>query len=292
MNVSYEKAGRVIAMYESMHEYPPPVALKGTILDRIVRAKLRELVGAKAKLPAASIEMVLHRAANIRSFKGALAKHKPSVIAEVKRASPSAGIIRESFDAVEIARQYQKSGAAAISVITEVHHFQGGLESLARIRWNTQTPLLRKDFIIDPYQILEARHAGADAVLLIAALLDTESLRRFRGEAERLGMDALIEIHNEPELQQALDAGATLIGVNNRDLRTFEVSQEVSLSLARLLPHSVLAIAESGIRTADDVRRLSDAGYAGFLIGDQFMRAPSPGAALSELLSSIKRSVS
>ncbi len=279
-------------MLQSMHEYRLPAALKGTILDEIVRAKVPELIAAKRKLPAASIESVLHRAARIRSFKGALAKKPPSIIAEVKRASPSAGIIREDFDPVEIAMEYQRSEAAAISVITEVHHFQGGLENLARIRWHTQTPLLRKDFIIDPYQILEARHAGADAVLLIAALLGPESLRRLRGEAERLGMDALIEVHNEPELRQALDAGATLIGVNNRDLRTFEVSLEVSLSLARLLPENALAVAESGIRTPDDMRRLSEAGYTGFLMGERLMGSPSPGAALSELISSVKRRVS
>jgi indole-3-glycerol phosphate synthase len=164
-------------------------------------------------------------------------------------------------------------------VITEVHHFRGSLEILAMLRWQTDLPLLRKDFIIDSYQILEARRAGADAVLLIAALLESSTLEAFRLEAEQLGMDALVEVHNEEELRKALDAGADLIGVNNRDLRTFEVSMD----LARLLPSDVPAVAESGIRTADDIRRLLGAGYRGFLVGEQLMRSDSPGKALADL---------
>jgi indole-3-glycerol phosphate synthase len=279
-------------MIESLHNYRLPTILRGTILDEIIHDKVHEVIAAKKKLPAISIEVVLDRAANVRSFSKALKKNTASIIAEIKRASPSAGLIREDFDPLEIARQYQESGAAALSVITEVKHFQGGLEVLARLRWNTRMPLLRKDFIIDPYQIIEARHAGADAVLLIAALHSTASLQALRREAERLGMDALIEIHNESELQQALDCGATLIGVNNRDLRTFEVSLDISLNLAAILPQNVLAVAESGIRTADDVRRLSDVGYRGFLVGEQLMRSPSPGRALAELLSFSKRRIS
>jgi len=264
--------------------YEIPEALKGTILERIVHAKLHELADAGRRLPVDSLESVLDRAPGIRSFRNALIRKKPAVIAEIKKASPSAGLIREDFDAVQIAGEYRDSGAAALSVITEVHHFHGGLEILARLRWNSKLPLLRKDFIIDSYQILEARHAGADAVLLIAALLNTSTLQRMRREAESYGMDALIEVHNEMELQSALDAGATLIGVNNRDLRSFEVSLDVSLNLARLLPKDVLAVAESGIKTGDDVRRLSDAGYRGFLVGESLMRSPSPGAALTQLL--------
>jgi indole-3-glycerol phosphate synthase len=152
------------------------------------------------------------------------------------------------------------------------------------LRWNTALPLLRKDFIIDAYQILEARHAGADALLLLAVLLDSVALKNLRLQAERLGMEALVEVHNEAELQLALDTGATLIGVNNRDLRTFAVSLDVSLRLARMMPEGVLAVAESGIRTMEDLRRLSDAGYRGFLIGEHLMRSPSPGEALAELL--------
>jgi indole-3-glycerol phosphate synthase len=271
-------------MLKTPSDYRLPAALKDTILEKIMRAKVRELKGAMSKLSAGSLEDALDRAPEIRPFKKALASHAPAIIAEIKRASPSAGVIREDFDPVKIAEEYRKSGAAAISVITEVHHFHGSLEILARLRWNIRIPLLRKDFIIDPYQLLEARHAGADAVLLIVALLDTAALKSLRMEAERLGMEALVEVHNESELQCALDSGATLVGVNNRNLRTFEVSLDVSFDLARRMPKNVMAVAESGIRTSDDLRMLADAGYRGFLIGEHFMRAPSPGAALAEMI--------
>jgi indole-3-glycerol phosphate synthase len=271
-------------MLKTVNEYQLPSGLKGTVLEKIMHAKVHELIGARDRLPAVSIESVLDRAPEIRSFKRALVSRNPAIIAEVKKASPSAGVLREDFDPIAIGAAYQESGAAALSVITEVTHFHGGLENLARLRWSTRIPLLRKDFIIDPYQILEARHAGADAVLLIAVLLDAGALERLRCEAERLGMDALVEVHNEAELQQALDAGASLIGVNNRDLRTFQVSLDVSLNLGKRIPRNVVAVAESGIRTADDVRKLSDAGFRGFLVGEHLMRAENPGAALSELI--------
>lgn len=270
-------------MREASFDYQLPITLKGTILERIMHSKMHELIDIKNKLPAISLEGYLDCAPEIRSFRKALMSRNPAIIAEIKKASPSAGLIRADFDPIKIAQEYQLAGASALSVITEVHHFQGGLENLASLRWNSKIPLLRKDFIVDPYQILEARYVGADAVLLIAALLDAGTLRNLRGEAERYGMDALIEVHNEAELRKALDSGAALIGVNNRDLRTFEVSLDVSLNLARLMPKDVLAVAESGIRNSEDVRRLSDAGYRGFLVGEQLMRAPSP-AALKDLL--------
>ncbi len=271
-------------MFEMVNDYRLPPALRGTILEKIMVDRVHELIGAGEKFPAVAMESILDRAPVIRPFKKALMSHKPAIIAEVKKASPSAGVIRMDFDPVKIGLEYQKSGAAALSVITEVVNFQGGLENLARLRWNTTLPLLRKDFIIDRYQIVEARHAGADAILLIAALLDTAALRSLRMETERLGMEALVEVHNESELQQALDAGATLIGVNNRDLRTFVVSLDVAVNLGKAIPKGVLAVAESGIRTADDLRRLSDAGYRGFLVGEHLMRFPSPGKALAELI--------
>jgi indole-3-glycerol phosphate synthase len=271
-------------MLETASDYRVPESLKGTILEKIMRSKVHELIGTRNKLPAISLESVLDRAAEVRPFKTALMSHSPAVIAEIKRASPSAGLIREDFDPAKIAREFINSGAAALSVITEVRHFRGGLEFLALLRWNTKIPLLRKDFIIDPYQILEARHAGADAVLLIAALLNGAELKNLRAEAERHGMEALIEVHDESELQRALDAGATLIGVNNRDLRSFEVTLDVSFNLARSIPKGVLAVAESGIQTADDLRRLTDAGYRGFLVGECLLRSPSPGAALAQLI--------
>jgi indole-3-glycerol phosphate synthase len=273
-------------MMQSTNDYRIPANLEGTILEKIVQAKKREVRAARAAFPAASIESALARAEGVRSLRSALVSARfPAVISEIKKASPSAGLIREDFDPIDIARQYRDSGAAALSVITEVHHFRGNLEILAMLRWHTKLPLLRKDFIIDSYQIIEARRAGADAVLLIAALLDTATLRLMILEAERFAMDALVEVHDERELQTALDAGAGLIGVNNRDLRTFEVSLDVSLNLAPMIPVQVVAVAESGIRTPDDIRRLQDAGYRGFLVGEQLMRAPSPGAALRELRS-------
>jgi indole-3-glycerol phosphate synthase len=271
-------------MLEIASDYRIPETLKGTVLERIMHAKVHELIGAKKKLPAVSLESVLDRAPEVRSFQKALKAHSPAIIAEIKKGSPSAGRIRRDFDPAKIAREYQESGAAAISVITEVQHFHGGLEVLASVRWNCSLPLLRKDFIIDPYQILEARHAGADAVLLIAALLDAAALKSLRIEAERHGMGALVEVHNELDLERSIESGATLIGVNNRDLRTFEVSLEVALNLAQKLPGHVTAIAESGIRSAADVIRLSKAGYQGFLVGEHLMRAPSPGKALKELI--------
>ena len=272
-------------MLQRASDYRAPDAIKGTILEKIMHVKVHELIGAMKKFPAFSIQNAIENAPEVRPFKKSLVRRSPAIIAEIKKASPSAGVIRKDFDPLVIAREYENSGAAALSVLTEVQHFQGGLEILARLRWSAKLPLLRKDFIIDPYQVLEARHAGADAVLLVAALLELDALRHLRIESERLGMEALVEVHNEAELKKALDSGATLIGVNNRDLRTFEVSLEVSLALAPILPKEVLAVSESGIRTADDIKRLSDAGYRAFLVGESLMRAASPGDALSKILS-------
>ncbi len=264
--------------------YHVPEELKGTILEKIMRAKTQELAEAKKRIPMSSLRDSLRQESRIRPFKDILKKRGPAVIAEIKKASPSAGMIREDFDPILIAREYEDSGAAALSVLTETRYFHGGLEILALLRRHSNLPLLRKDFIVDPYQILEARRSGADAVLLITALLDAGRLKDLRIEAERHGMEALVEVHNETELERALDSGAALIGVNNRDLRTFQVSLDVSLNLARVMPKHVLAVSESGIRSAEDVRRLFDAGYRGFLVGELLMRAPSPGAALAELL--------
>ncbi len=268
--------------------YSLPKELEGTMFEAIMREKVHQVVGAKLKWPAASIEMALDRAPEIRSLKEALERYSHGFIAEIKKASPSAGILRSDFDPVWIAREYEESGASAISVVTEAGHFQGRLETLADLRWRSTLPLLRKDFVVDSFQILEGRHAGADSILLIAALLDSPSLRSLRAKTEELGMEALVEVHDERDLDRALEAGASLIGVNNRDLRTFQVSLNVSLNLAPRLPKNVLGISESGIRTAEDVRRLADAGYRGFLVGETLMRAASPGAALSELIAALQ----
>ena len=264
-------------------EYVIPESIHGTQLARIVADKLPEIREAKRKLPAHSLRMAMERAPSVRSLKKVFSNRGPAIVAEIKRASPSAGVIREELDPVQIGRDYEESGASAISVLTEVIHFRGGLENLARLRWSTRLPLLRKDFIVDNYQLLESRTAGADAVLLITALLDQRRLRNLRESAESLGMEALIEVHDKDELSRALDAGATLIGVNSRDLRTFEVSLRVPLNLAGRIPSDCVAVAESGIRSARDIGELWDAGYRGFLIGELFMRAESPGGALANL---------
>jgi indole-3-glycerol phosphate synthase len=265
-------------------DYRIPEDCTGTILETIVRDKLREIRSAAQKWPVTAIKMALDRAPDVRSLRQALLEHAPAIIAEIKKASPSAGLLRTDFDPVQIALQYQEAGAAAISVVTEGKHFNGGLEILAALRWQMDLPLLRKDFVVDPYQLYEARHAGADAVLLIASLLTPSSLKLLCREAEKLGMDALVEIHTEKELEMALASGASLVGVNNRDLRTMSVSLDVSFSLAAKIPNGVLAISESGIKTPEDIRRLSDAGFRGFLIGEQLLRSPSPAGALFELL--------
>jgi indole-3-glycerol phosphate synthase len=272
-------------MLRSDDAYHLPQELEGTILAGIVQTKAREIVGARKKWPLPAIRNALEHAGEVRSLRRALARHSPAIIAEIKRASPSAGLLRADFDPLRIADEYERSGAAAISVVTEGTYFRGSLEILAALRWNTRIPLLRKDFIIDAYQIFEARHANADSILLIAALLGTAELRRLREETESLGMEALVEVHDEAELERALEAGAGLIGVNNRNLRTFEVSLDVSLKLAPLLPKEVLAVAESGLHTAEDIRRLADCGYRGFLVGEQLLRSASPGEALKALLS-------
>jgi indole-3-glycerol phosphate synthase len=270
-------------MTQANVQYLLPKELEGTILASIMQAKLPEIVEAKRKLPAASIQMVLDRAPEVRSLKKALLRRSYGVIGEIKKASPSAGLLRREFDPARIAQEFERAGAAAISVVTEGKHFQGRLETLADLRWRSGLPLLRKDFIVDSHQVLESRHAGADAILLIAVLLNAPLLRSLRAQAEDLGMDVLVEVHDEQELDRAIEVGATLIGVNNRDLRSFEVSLDRSLSLAPRIPRDVVAVSESGIKTADDVRRLADAGYRGFLVGETLMRATSPGAALSEL---------
>ena len=268
-------------------DYTLPGQLRGTFLEEVMRARIPEIVGACMKWPAEAIRPALERAPATRSLRRALMGKPPGIIAELKKASPSAGLLRRDFDPLMLGRELEDAGAAALSVVTEPRYFQGRLEYIATLRWSAGVPILRKDFIVDSYQILEARHAGADSVLLIAALLDDASLRRLREETEALGMEALVEVHSAGELDRALQSGATTIGVNNRDLRTLQTSLDVSLELAQRFPREVLAISESGIRTADDIRRLSEAGYRGFLVGEQLMRSTSPAAALAELTQKI-----
>lgn len=208
-----------------------------------------------------------------------------NIIAEVKKASPSKGIIRADFDPVAIARSYADNGACAVSVLTEEHFFQGQLEYLARIRRMVEIPLLRKDFIIDPYQVYEARAAGADAFLLIAAVLDPVQLRSLLRLGESLGMHALVEIHTAEELANALNTESKIIGINNRNLDTFETNIETTLQLRPLIPDGIITVSESGITTPEHIRRLRSCGIDAFLIGESLMREPDPGLKLSQFLS-------
>lgn len=258
-----------------------------TILDRIVAEKRREIAERRACLSERELEARLMAAPAVRDFRAALERATGvAVIAEVKKASPSADVIRADFDPVAIAQTYAAHGAAAISVLTDEPFFQGSLSYLSDIRAAVEPPLLRKDFILDRYQILEARAAGADAVLLIAEILGDDELLSLRRAAEALGMQCLVELHDPENLQRVIDSGARLIGVNNRDLRTFATRLEHTVEAAPLLPAGCCLVSESGIRTRGDVERLAAAGVRAVLVGETLMRAPDIGAALDELLRS------
>lgn len=256
----------------------------GTILDKIVAAKRREIEEARARVSELELERRPRVALPVRDFRAALERAGGiQVIAEVKKASPSAGILRPDFDPVAIATIYERHGAAAISVLTDEPFFQGRLSYLSAIRAAVAPPLLRKDFILDRYQLLEARAAGADAVLLIAELLPGEELARRLGEVQQLGMQALVEFYDAAHLHRVLDSGARLVGVNNRDLRTFVTRLEHSLELADRLPADCCLVSESGIRTREDVLRLEAAGARAVLVGETLMRSADIGAKLDEL---------
>ena len=259
------------------------------ILSEII-ARKRQRVEAEKK--DVTFESLRDAARNVRrnapghALRNALSsKDRINIIAEFKRRSPSKGVIRERADPVEIARDYASAGAAAISVLTEEDYFDGSLEDLHAIRSAVKLPLLRKDFVFDEYQVYETAAAGAAAVLLIVAALDDALLTSLRQIAEdELGMDALVEVHDGHEMKRAVQCGAKLIGVNNRDLRTFDVSLETSLNLAASAPAGAVLVSESGLRTTEDLFRLEEAGYRGFLIGESLMRAESPGEALAALI--------
>jgi indole-3-glycerol phosphate synthase len=212
-----------------------------------------------------------------------------NVIAECKRRSPSKGVLMASYNPVTIARSYERGGAAAISVLTEPTFFDGSLGDLQAVRETVSIPVLRKDFIIDEYQLFEARAAGADAVLLIAAALAQPQLTRLRARAAELGLAALVEVHEEVELTRALDAGARVVGVNNRNLRTLQVDVDVSYRLAAQMPADVIAVSESGLQSRTDLERLAEAGYQAFLIGERFMTDADPVTALRELTGAVAR---
>jgi indole-3-glycerol phosphate synthase len=252
------------------------------ILAKIVAHKEVALAGRASELPA--LEARAEKAiAERRSFRAALERQPPSIIAEIKKASPSKGLLSENFDPEALARQYQAGGAAALSVLTDRTFFQGSFADLHAARSATSVPVLRKDFTIAPLDVLEAAANHADAILLIAAILSVEELRSLRELAARYRMDALVEVHDEDELSRAIDAGAEILGVNNRDLRTFEVRIETSLRLAARMPSNVIRVSESGIHSAADVHRLQDAGFSAFLVGEHLMRSSDPAAALEAL---------
>jgi indole-3-glycerol phosphate synthase len=239
-----------------------------------------------------SVEDLRAQAIDVRRHSGKHAlrlaldnRERVNVIAEFKRASPSKGLIRADAEPQQIALAYEAGGAAAISVLTEEDRFQGSLDDLSAIRAAVKIPMLRKDFIFDEYQVYESAAAGADALLLIVAALDDDRLAHLRRVAEdELGMDALVEVHTKDEMRRAEAAGATLVGVNNRDLRSFAVSLDVSVQLSKDVPAGMMLVAESGLRTGDDLRQLSALGYRGFLIGETLMRASEPEQALRKLL--------
>jgi indole-3-glycerol phosphate synthase len=256
------------------------------LLSAIVAAT-RRIVEARSEL--VPVEEMERRASAVSPSPGAFRRaisrgNSVNIIAECKRRSPSRGVLRAEYDPVEIGRAYEANGAAAISVLTEPTFFDGSLEHLSAVAHAVRIPVLRKDFIIDRYQLFEARASGADAVLLIAAALPPRELKELHAQAADAGLDVLVEVHDMDELPSALEAGARIIGVNNRNLRTLSVSTEVSERFIDALPAGVAAVAESGLKTPDDVTRLRRAGYHAFLIGERFMSASNPGLALGDLL--------
>lgn len=257
------------------------------ILDDIIANKAIEVEESKNSLPIEILTEMVKDVLPPRNFFNAINPNGDlKIISEVKHASPSKGIFRDDFDPVKIAKSYSNAGASAISVLTDEKYFKGSLSYLKNIREQVQTPLLRKDFIIDPYQVYEARLFGADAILLIVAALNQSMLTGLLDLTHSLDMNAIVEVHDEVELDRALDAGARIIGINNRDLRTFDVDLNVSINLSKKVSGDKIVIAESGIGSIEDIDRLRGEGVHVFLIGETFMKAPDPGQKLRELISS------
>ncbi len=256
----------------------------GTILSRIIESRRAEVARRRRIMPETVLRIAAGKADAPRDFAGALVRDEVNVIAEIKKASPSAGVLRREFEPVSLARAFEQSGAAALSVLTEEENFQGALAHLRDARAAVSLPVLRKDFIVDPWQVWEARAANADSFLLIAAALDDAALAGLLNLGRELGMEALVEVHTAGELERVLAAGARILGVNNRNLHTLEVRVETSLDLAGMIPEDRVAVSESGLRSAEDLRKLSAAGFDAFLIGESLMREPDPGAALKRLI--------
>lgn len=253
------------------------------ILARIVDHKRSTLARASARR--GDLERRAEERSPARDFRAALTAASPAIVSEIKQASPSKGILTGNFHPASIAKLYASGGAAALSVLTDEEFFKGKLADLKSARAAVTIPVLRKDFTIDEFDVIEAAAYGADAILLIAAILEVAQLRAFRELAARYGMAALVEVHDERELDAALNSGADIIGVNNRNLHTFQVTLETSLRLVERMPAEAVKVAESGVHSRDDVRRLQDAGFHAFLVGEHLMKAADPAAALRELRS-------
>ncbi|NND89507.1 MAG: indole-3-glycerol phosphate synthase TrpC [Granulosicoccus sp.] len=254
------------------------------ILKRIIERKHEEIAERQAKLPTDELHLRACDADPCRGFTSAIGQRvnlgRNAVIAEVKKASPSRGVLRDPFVPAEIAASYEAGGASCLSVLTDVDFFQGSESALREARAACSLPVIRKDFIVDPYQVLEARAMGADCILLIAAVLDDRALETLYQQAIELGMDVLVEVHDATELKRSLRLSPSLLGINNRDLRTFEVSLRTTENLLCDIPDGTLVVTESGIMSAADVLRMRQAGVQAFLVGEAFMRAQDPGAAL------------
>lgn len=257
------------------------------ILDKIVAIKRQEIAAALTRKSLAVVRADAESRVLTRDFVGAIeakiAAGKPAVIAEIKKASPSKGVLREDFIPADIAQSYAEGGAACLSVLTDVQFFQGEVDYLKQARASCQLPVLRKDFMVDPYQIYESRSIGADCILLIAACLDDAQMKDLEAIARSLDMAVLVEVHDGAELERALKLKTPLVGINNRNLKTFEVSLDTTLALRASVPSDRILVTESGIQTRDDVLRMGAAGVNAFLVGEAFMRAPEPGEALAAL---------
>lgn len=263
--------------------------IEETILGKIVARKREEIAERRQRISLHDLEQQAQAAGEIRPFAEALAHTKPAVIAEIKKASPSKGVIRENFQPAEIALQYQQAGAACLSVLTDVDFFQGSDHYLRAARSACQLPVLRKDFMIDPYQIIESRAIGADCVLLIAACLSDAQMKELHDVAVAQQMDVLIEVHDRAELERALQLPTCLIGINNRNLKNFNVSLNVTLGLRQHVPQDRLLITESGISKPSDVDLMLANGVSHFLVGESMMRAARPDLAFTELFGQPKR---
>ncbi len=256
----------------------------GSVLDRIVEARRAAVDHRKRVLPEAVLRIGAAKAEPVRDFSAALTRQSVNVIAELKKASPSRGVLREDFDPKALAVQLEQAGAAALSVLTEEEFFQGSLAGMRTARSAASVPVLRKDFIVESWQVWETRASNADSFLLIATILSDAALRELLLLGRELGMEPLVEVHTREELARAVDTGARVVGINNRDLRTMNVNLETSLELIEAVPEECIAVSESGVRSREDIARLRAAGYDAFLVGEHLMQSCDAAAALRALL--------